>query len=465
VKSTKVRIWTIKINTLAKGKRSYTVRWGVDGEQHSQTFAGRTPADKYRSDLMQAYKNGEEFEVYGKGLPESMIPKKETETWWTFVQRYLAMKWPEVAANSRESITDALATVTPALTRDEPDRPSPEVLRKALRTVGLIPDGRRPAATPEEASALAWLARASMPLSEVTSAESVREGLNALAVNLDGKKAAATTYRRKRSVFYNVLQYAVELELISFNPIDKLRVRTNRKKVVETVDRRAVANPRQVRELLTAVSYVGTRGKNGTRGERLVAFFGCLYFAALRPGEALGLREQDCYLPEEGWGQLTLEKTRTSVGKRYTDDGEVHDERGLKHRGEDEPRTVPIPPELVALLRAHLKRFGASPGGFLFRSGRGKDQGKPLSASVYVRVWQGARALALTPHQVDSMLAARPYDLRHAGVSLWLNAGVPAPDVAERAGHTVDVLLKVYAKCIDGDKAKHNERIEFALAG
>jgi integrase len=70
----------------------------------------------------------------------------------------------------------------------------------------------------------------------------------------------------------------------------------------------------------------------------------------------------------------------------------------------------------------------------------------------------------MTPDQVASPLAGRPYDLRHAGVSLWLNAGVHAPEVAERAGHSVDVLLKVYAKCIDGDEKIMNERIEHALA-
>jgi hypothetical protein len=37
------------------------------------------------------------------------------------------------------------------------------------------------------------------------------------------------------------------------------------------------------------------------------------------------------------------------------------------------------------------------------------------------------------------------------------------PEVAERAGHSVDVLLKVYAKCIDGQEATVNERIERAL--
>ncbi|MEO8888899.1 MAG: hypothetical protein ABI429_06360, partial [Jatrophihabitantaceae bacterium] len=57
----------------------------------------------------------------------------------------------------------------------------------------------------------------------------------------------------------------------------------------------------------------------------------------------------------------------------------------------------------------------------------------------------------------------RPYDLRHAAVSFWLNAGVPAPEVADRAGHGVDVLLRVYASCIDGNEATTNNRIDLAF--
>ena len=60
-------------------------------------------------------------------------------------------------------------------------------------------------------------------------------------------------------------------------------------------------------------------------------------------------------------------------------------------------------------------------------------------------------------------MAGRPYDLRHAAVSLWLNAGVPATEVAERAGHSVDVLLKIYATRIDGQEATVNRRIDDAL--
>jgi len=49
-------------------------------------------------------------------------------------------------------------------------------------------------------------------------------------------------------------------------------------------------------------------------------------------------------------------------------------------------------------------------------------------------------------------------------VSLWLNAGVPATTIARRAGHSVDVLLRVYANCIDGDGQIANQRITAALA-
>jgi len=139
--------------------------------------------------------------------------------------------------------------------------------------------------------------------------------------------------------------------------------------------------------------------------------------------------------------------------------GELHDSKGLKHRAEDEVRPVPIPPELVAILRWHIGEFGVAPDGRLFR----QQNGNVVSSSTYTQVWQAARKLAFAPHQVASPLAGHPYDLRHTAVSLWLNSGVPAPTVAPRAGNSVDVLLRVYANCIDGDDDIANGRISHAL--
>ncbi|WP_235994881.1 site-specific integrase [Nonomuraea montanisoli] len=168
----------------------------------------------------------------------------------------------------------------------------------------------------------------------------------------------------------------------------------------------------------------------------------------------------DCHLPAFGWGRLTIDVSRPEVNTHWTDSGDAHEERGLKHRGRADVRVVPIPPDLVKILRQHIDEFGTAKDDRLFRS----ERDGVIASTAYTEVWQQARLLAFTPAQVASPLAKRPYDLRHTAVSLGLNAGVPEPDVAERAGHGVDVLLRVYAKCIDGQQEIANERIGDALA-
>lgn len=297
-----------------------------------------------------------------------------------------------------------------------------------------------------------WLERSSLPVAELQEIARVHELIDALGRKLDGKPAATQTYRRRRAVVFNSLEFAVELEASPSNTLSRVR-RKRGKRPIQEVDRRVVVNPRQARELLAAVTYVG--GYERASGRRLRAFFGCLYYAAMRPGEALGLRRSDCTLPAKGWGRIELTETRPTAGKAWTDSGEAHDRRGLKQRAQGEVRIVPIPPPLVLLLREHLKEFGTAKDGRLFAS----ERGNVVAASSYSRVWKQTRELALVPGQVSSVLAFRPYDLRHAGVSQWLNSGVPAPEVAARAGPSVDVLLKIYAKCIDGQEQEMNDRI------
>jgi hypothetical protein len=38
----------------------------------------------------------------------------------------------------------------------------------------------------------------------------------------------------------------------------------------------------------------------------------------------------------------------------------------LKHRAAHETRTIPIPPDLARLLRAHIRRYGTTPDGRVF---------------------------------------------------------------------------------------------------
>jgi integrase len=458
MKSYDVKFWAIRPGK-AKTKRTYEVRWKVGPVPHSRSLTNRAQADNFLSELRQAARKGEPFDT-DTGLPDSMAASAGRErSWLAFCLAYTDMKWPSAAPKTRDALTDALATLIPALTSEPaPDGMDSAVLREGLRHYALAPASRALDRPPDIAAALRWLEKASLPVGMVSKPQHARAALDAICVLQDGRAAGATTIARKRSVFANVIRYAVELEEMPSNPLNRLSWKPP--KVSEVVDRRVVVNPRQARELLTAVTYVGQQRRGPyARGQRLRAFYACMYFAALRPAEVVGLRRQDCHLPAAGWGRLTLEKSRPEVNRRWTDTDSAHDERGLKHRATDETRRVPIPPELVAILRAHIDTFGVAPDGRIFSS----DRGHPIASTAISDVWAEARTLALTPAQVASPLAGRPYDLRHAAVSLWLAAGVPPPRVAERAGHSVEVLLRVYAKCLDDGEDIANTRIDTAL--
>ena len=47
-------------------------------------------------------------------------------------------------------------------------------------------------------------------------------------------------------------------------------------------------------------------------------------------------------------------------------------------------------------------------------------------------------------------------------MSTWLNGGADPAEVAARAGHSVAVLLKIYAKCVDGQRDAINRKIQRA---
>ena len=49
------------------------------------------------------------------------------------------------------------------------------------------------------------------------------------------------------------------------------------------------------------------------------------------------------------------------------------------------------------------------------------------------------------------------------GVSWRLNAGTPGPQVAEWAGHAVEVLYRIYAHCLEGDDDRWHDRMEDVL--
>ncbi|NRQ36639.1 tyrosine-type recombinase/integrase [Nonomuraea sp. NN258] len=431
---------------------AFIARWRVAGKAKSKSFRTKGLANAFLSDLRQAAKAGEEFDIT-TGLPVSMLDQESSgPSFLEFAQSYVLGRWRTLAGRTRETEAYALLSLIPALVTDAPRRPSDEDLREVLRIHALLPEGRRTPLTAAQATAMNWLEKASVPMTDLGEPAVLRTALNAISVTFAGKVAGANTIRRKRAILHHLLEHAVEQKIFSSNPLDQIKWTVP--KAVTVVDPRTVVNPAQARQLLDAVAQVGRK-----RGPRLKALFACIYYAALRPEEAADLRRENCTLPESGWGLIILERARPQGTKRWTDSGETHESRSLKHRAAKETREIPIPPVLVNMLREHLAEYGTAKDGRLFQTATGGT----YSSSAHSYVWQEARKLVLTSAQVASSLASRPYDLRHAAVSLWLNAGVPAPEVAKRAGHGVDVLLRVYAKCMDGQQELINGKIGEAL--
>ncbi|WP_068920876.1 tyrosine-type recombinase/integrase [Planobispora rosea] len=434
---------------------TYTARWKTGNKPWKKPFRNSAQAESFRSDLVSAARKGEAFSLT-TGLPISWKRKESALTWYGFALAYMDAKWPYASPNHRRGIAEALTDATEALLTAAPGTsgaPEREEIRQALRAWAFsarIRDGIDP---PDHLRPVVqWLERNTIPLADLTEdgrgPALVRGILDRISKTKEGKPAAANTANRKRMVVNNAMEYACEIRALPGNPLKA--VKWTKPKTLTTVDRRVVVNTEQARRLLNAV------GEQGKRGERMVAFFGCMYYAALRPEEVVDLRmEHLVSLPGEGWGEMLLTNAEPRSGTQWTDSGKARQRRQLKHRAHGETRPVPIHPELVVLLRRHLEEFGTAPDGRVFVGPRGGG----MTDRAYLKVFHAARKQAFTPREAASPLASVPYALRHAAVSTWLNAGVPAPQVAEWAGHSVDVLLRVYAKCIDGQDADAKRRI------
>jgi len=444
---------------------TYKVRWKVGARLWKEGFRNAAQADSFRSALLTAARKGEAFSL-ATGRPTAWERAKADISWYEFACAYVDVKWKQASAKYRKDIARALTAATPVMLAEARGRPDDADIRRALVRWGFNTKQRSDPPA-EVAEVLAWVARNSAQLSALAEASTARRMLDQATGRLDGKTAAASTARRNRTILANAMDYAVELGLLETNPIRALKWTTP--KVSSQVDRRSVVNPRQTRALLEAV-----RAQQPS-GPRLVAFFAVMYYAGLRPEEAINLGRDNVILPQQvwdeesqqwrnpsdddDWGQLHIRSATPDAGSEWTNDGSPREKRQLKHRAEGDSRIVPVHPELTRLLRDHLARFGTTADGRLFGGVRGGE----LPTITYRRAWIKARQMALTAAEQASPLARRPYDLRHACLSTWLNGGVYPTQVAEWAGHSVDVLLRIYAKCVVGQDELAKRRISEAL--
>jgi integrase len=446
-----VRVWKIETYKGAK-VTTHKVRWKVADKSWKRPFRNKAQADSFRSAILTAAKKGEPFSI-ATGRPISWEREEDTITWYTHTLAYTDAKWPYASPNHRRGIAEALTDATEALLTTEQGKPSREEIRGALREwaySGRLQKGGDP---PERfVPVLRWLERHTSAMSDFSHDKKgpalTRAVLDRLSRKKAGELAAGNTANRKRMVFNNTLEHACETGILQINPLT--RVKWTKPRTAQTLDTRIVVNAGQARQLLAAVEIQGERGR------RMVAFFAVMYYAALRPEEAVDLHlEHLITLPEQGWGEMRLTHSEPRSGSRWTNSGKPRDRQPLKHRADGETRSVPIHPDLAKLLRHHIDENGVGPDGRLFVGPRGGI----MTDRTYLAVWHRARKAALTAREAASPLAETPYALRHAAVSTWLSAGVPPQQVAAWAGHSVNVLLRFYAACVAGQAGEAKRRI------
>jgi integrase len=125
------------------------------------------------------------------------------------------------------------------------------------------------------------------------------------------------------------------------------------------------------------------------------------YYAGLRPSETAMLRPRVLHLPGEVWGVIDVLEADIEW-----------DQPGEPKPGE---RTVPIPPELVAMLQGWIDEHDFGPDDLPFRTRNGR---RPTPSN-----W--GRALKRACRAAGWSKPMRVYDGRHACATTWLRSGVP----------------------------------------
>ena len=258
------RCWLRKVTKVNRKARPYQLRWVVGGKVSSATFATSALAENRSSELRQAMRRGEAFEI-ASGQPESEVraaaeAAKASEEepplrWFEFCRTYVAGRWRTSAAKTREGMADGLAAVTLAMVKRGDGAPSDEQLRLAFRW-GIVPANAGEDPSADLKAAYDWLTTKDRPVADVADAAVFENMLYRLGYKLDGTPAAGDTYKRRRRALNTALEHAVVAGDLSGNPLQRARRKHVGPDDVE--DRRVLVNALQAPQLLAAVSYVGS---------------------------------------------------------------------------------------------------------------------------------------------------------------------------------------------------------------
>lgn len=185
-------------------------------------------------------------------------------------------------------------------------------------------------------------------------------------------------------------------------------------------------------------------------GQVLRAFFSVVAFAALRPSEALALRVRDIQATEGGSGVLMVASRGRGIQGGEAVRGAV--------------RRVPLGVRLARVLKEEVARRGLGSCDTVFV----RDDGRPLTAAMYRRAWEGAwEAARLESHETGLRLDGGVSVLRDACIADWMKAGPLTAGqlvaIAEIVGVSAAYLASRFAYCLQVSAEIDFSRLEAAF--
>ena len=417
-----------KRNDRVGGAARFVVRWRVVGRPGTvqRSFTDPGEANEFHGQLCDAADDRERFDRV-TGLPMSMV-EGDSVTIAQWCKQYCEREAPSCAPISRRNLGEDLAAL---IARSAPERAPDLSPAQGVELQVWLAGGEL------EPALATWVERWSPPLRDLERRDLARI-LQRVALRQDLKTPLSTNSRINRTGHVRqVLNDAVDRGLVAaldWPPVKRgAKKKSERVKSTTKVAGNTVVSPAQLAVVIAATR---NRDRRSAKYQVMTATGG---LAGLRPSEVFGLETTDLWLPPEGWGALVVDETRVPQYLRWALDGDLEYDLPKSPNSE---RTVPIPPQLVSILRDYIETGCVV--GRLFPDGFGR------------RHWSDSLALASKKAGVGRLT---PYALRRTYASHLSAAGVAPATIAYRMGITLRILFTHYIKPVAGNDESSNTLI------
>lgn len=264
--------------------------------------------------------------------------------------------------------------------------------------------------------------------------------IQSLYSSLQNKGLGASTVRRAHSVLTNLLNQAVDWNIIPNNPARRVRLPKR-----EDIEMLCLSHD-EAKRLLDACAY-----------DRFGTLFEFMLATGVRPGEVRALK----------WADIDLSSRRVQIRRTVTKvkiDGKyIHKLGPVKSK--KSRRSIPLPTELVESLlqyrQQQIERFNSGntlPDDQLIFCN--DNYGILDDRDLINRHFKPLLELANLPRRL------RLYDLRHTHATLLLKGGVNPKIVSERLGHaSIAITLDTYSHVLPDMQQEATDKVGSLLYG